>query len=77
MKLVDAISAFQYSMKGIKSPATSRWYKRRLKSLEEFLGSGTAIENITVNNLRLWRASLLDQENRYENHPYRPVQPGV
>ena len=76
MKLVDAVTAFMSSMKGIKSLATIRWYSRRLGSLEEFLGANTSIEDITINNLRLWRAKLSDQENRYENHPYRPAKPG-
>ena len=76
MKLADAIAAFLSSMKGIKSPATSKWYKRRLKSLEDFLGANKSIKKIAVNDLRLWRASLVDRKNRYENHPTRSVEVG-
>lgn len=76
MKLADAITTFMSSMKGIKSPATSKWYKRRLKSLEDFLGANKSIKKIAVNDLRLWRATLVDRKNRYEYHPTRPTEPG-
>jgi hypothetical protein len=76
MTLAEAIALFLSSMKGVKAPATMKWYQDRLKSLEKFSGENTPIKNITVYHLRDWRASLSDRENRYENHPNRSVKIG-
>jgi len=76
MNLAEAITAFLSSMKGVKSPATSKWYLDRLKSLEKFVGPKTPIKNITVYQLRNWRASLSDRKNRYESHPTRSAETG-
>jgi len=76
MKLADAITAFLSSMKGVKSPATTKWYQDRLTSLEKFIGASTPINNITVHHLRNWRASLSDRKFRYENHPTRSAETG-
>jgi len=76
MKLNEAKNTFLISMKGVKSPATIKWYKRRLSSLESFLGSDIEIDSISVHNLRKWRALLTDQNKRYENHPTRSEEVG-
>jgi len=76
MTLADAITTFLSSMKGVKSPATTKWYQDRLKLLEKFIGPKTPIKNITVHHLRNWRASLSDRKTRYENHPTRSAESG-
>ena len=76
MKLTEAITVFLSSMKGVKSPATIKWYRNRLIPLENFIGSKTPIKNITVHHLRNWRGTLSDRKNRYESHPTRSLVHG-
>lgn len=76
MTLAEAITIFLSSMKGIKAPATIKWYQDRLKLLKSFLGAKTPIKNITVHHLRNWRGTLSDRKIRYENHPTRSAMDG-
>jgi site-specific recombinase XerD len=52
-----AVEAFLLSCEGCKSPATVKWYRRRLADLCDFLGS-CDLATITVSDLRRFRASL-------------------
>jgi site-specific recombinase XerD len=70
MLLRAASDAFMLSLNGCKSPATLDWYRRRLSSLCDFLGDVT-LEEVTVDDLRRWRLSLVERRTRYADHPFR------
>jgi len=72
----QGLDAFLLSYRGSKSPATLVWYRRRLSSLVAFLGESTVIEAVTVNELRLWRVHLTEQETRWADHPVREAKAG-
>lgn len=76
MKLIEVISIFLASMKGVKSASTVKWYKQRLNTLASFLGEETAIESITVHQLRMWRGTISDRSTRYTGHPTRAEEAG-
>lgn len=76
MRLVDAVTIFLSSMKGVKSPATIKWYVQRLEALKEYIGENVSIGTITVHHLRLWRSSISDRSQRYEKHPTRQTETG-
>ncbi len=64
MKLIEANAIFLASMKGVKSASNVKWHRQRLNSLSNFLGEETAIEGITVHQLRKWRGTYqIDQLN--------------
>jgi site-specific recombinase XerD len=55
--LSEAVEAFLVSCDGAKSPATVKWYRRRLGDLCGFLGA-CDVATITVFDLRRFRASV-------------------
>ncbi len=57
MSVSRALSLFLVSLEGVKSPATIAWYRQRLAGLEAQLGQ-KRIEQVTVSDLRLWRAAF-------------------
>lgn len=61
MMLSEAVEAFLLSCDGCKSPATVKWYRRRLADLVHFLGERDLLA-ITVPDLRRFRASLAEKE---------------
>lgn len=76
MKLIEANAIFLASMKGVKSASTVKWYRQRLNSLSDFLGEETAIEGITVHQLRKWRGTISDRSTKYTGHPTRAEETG-
>lgn len=76
MKLIEANAIFLASMKGVKSASTVKWYRQRLNTLINFLGENTAIEDITVHQLRSWRGSISDRSTKYSEHPTRSEENG-
>jgi len=71
-----AIEAFLLSYRGSKSPQTITWYERRLSALVLFLGN-VEIAEISISDLRRWRAALFERRNRWEDHPSgRRPEPG-
>lgn len=75
MRLSAAIQEFELSLKGVAAPGTRILYLRRLRSLLAFLGD-VEIEQITISDLRQWRANLAERKERWVNHCYRPSVPG-
>jgi site-specific recombinase XerC len=57
MTVSRALSLFLLSLEGVKSPATITWYRQRLAGLEDRLGQ-KGIDQVTIDDLRLWRADL-------------------
>lgn len=76
MKLIEANAIFLASMKGVKSVSTVKWYRQRLNTLASYLGENTAIEDITVNQLRMWRGAISDRSTKYSEHPTRTEESG-
>jgi site-specific recombinase XerD len=68
MELKDAIGWFYLSMQDIKSDSTIIWYKARFSSLGDLLSAD--LQNITLNDLRLWRAALPGHLSTYTIHGY-------
>lgn len=63
-------------MRGVRSPQTVDWYQRRLRSLINFVGQEYQLEQVTIGDLRRWRASLAERTTRYDNHPSKPQEEG-
>ena len=61
MKLNESLYLFMLSMDNVKSPKTYRWYQGHLKSLVEYFGGDTETTDITVHQLRAWRATLTER----------------
>lgn len=72
MHLSSAIEAFDLAMVGVVAPATRQWYERRLASLVALFG-GVEISDITITDLRRWRAELVERQTRWADHPTRPT----
>lgn len=75
MFLKEALHEFDLAMMGEDTDPTRDWYQRSLKSLVQFLGN-VKVDTITTSDLRRWRASLLNQESRWSDHPTRPETKG-
>ena len=59
MKTNDAIELFLEARVGIRQPKTILWYKGNLGLFSSFIGDKKEIENITIHDLRSWRATLV------------------
>jgi len=75
MLLSDALEIFFNSMYGVVSENTILFYKNRLPSLVRILGD-KPIDEITLDDLRLWRMKLSSRTTKYENHKYHPPVAG-
>lgn len=58
MRLTDAIVDFYASMEGVLRPRSISFYRDRLPSLLEAIGSERHLEEIEIRDLRAWRAEL-------------------
>lgn len=75
MNLSKAHQLFQLSMLGEKADSTRTWYSQRINRLIREVGD-MPIRDVTVWTLREWRAALVSQDARWEEHPHRPAQSG-
>lgn len=75
MDVSTTIRLFLAAIDGEVAPSTATWYARRLATLERVLGP-QELAGVTIDDLRRWRASLLAQGARWENHPHRPARAG-
>lgn len=75
MLLSEAQRAFDLSMIGETAPATRRWYSQRVGSVVKFLGD-VEVTRVTTDDLRRWRASLVERDRRWVDHPGRPEAEG-
>lgn len=75
MLLSQAIKVFLNAKYGVTSPANQRWYKPRLASLLDVLGD-VDLDRVTTDDLRAWRRLLVDRQERWADHPRRPVANG-
>jgi len=76
MNVQEAVNRFLLSMQGVRSPATIVWYRNRLSSLVAFVGPGTQLERVTLEDLRRWRAVLSERNVRWGGHSSRPAVAG-
>jgi site-specific recombinase XerD len=76
MRASKAVELFLLSCRGSKSPQTIIWYERRLSALVLFLGD-VKLADVTIQDLRRWRAALVERNARWVNHPSgRRAEPG-
>jgi site-specific recombinase XerD len=75
MLLSEALQEFDLSLAGVALLSTRTWYRRRLRSLAGFLGD-VDISTITTPDLRRWRVHLVEQDQRWMDHPTRPPVAG-
>jgi site-specific recombinase XerD len=75
MLLSEALTEFDLSLVGNAVDSTRRWYAQRLLSLVEYLGDVEVCE-VTVSDLRHWRAWLVERTTRWADHPSRPEVEG-
>ncbi len=73
MKLAKAINLYLQARRGEIADSTLIWYDRHLKVLLSHLGN-VNIEDITITDLRDYRVKLLEQEERWKDHPTRPTE---
>jgi len=78
LTLAGALDRFIVAMNGVKSPKTITWYRSLLQSLVDYLGAEARIGEIEIDDLRLWRATLVGKESRYVGHPkMKPKKGGI
>lgn len=58
MKIDEAVKLFMTAKEGVVSNQTFSWYRSLLKRLVEFVGGDKRIRELTVHNLREWRAAV-------------------
>lgn len=75
MKLSKAHQLFQLAMLGEMASSTRAWYAQRINRLIREIGD-LPIASVTVWDLREWRETLLGQDTRWTDHPYRPCESG-
>lgn len=75
MKLSKAHQLFQLAMMGELADSTRAWYEQRIGRLIVEIGD-ISVSEITVWDLRSWRAALLGQATRWAEHPHRPEEMG-
>jgi integrase/recombinase XerD len=75
MLLSEALRELDLSKVGNTTDSTRAWYRRRVGSLIKFLGD-VDVEMVTVLHLRRWKASLVERNNRWADHPTRPEVEG-
>lgn len=75
MLVDEAITMFLAAIRGEVADTTVDWYTRRLASLADACGQ-LELACVDVDHLRRWRAQLLGQAQRWENHPTRPAASG-
>jgi site-specific recombinase XerD len=76
MDLSEAIKEFDLAHRGVTAERTRQAYRDRLRYLAEHFGGERDVASITSRELRDWRGTMVDQEQRWEGHPSRPVQAG-
>ena len=75
--LVCAISTFLEARIGIVANKTAQINKGYLRSLVDFFGEEQALETLTLNHLRTWRAWLFQRETKYaSDSTFRPLERG-
>ena len=76
--LSDAINLFLDSRIGIVGAKTMRINRGYLRSLTDFFGKEQAVEALTLNHLRTWRANLFRRETKYASEStWRPEETGA
>ncbi len=78
LTLAEALDRFVVAMNGVRSPKTITWYRSLLQSLADYLGGEMQIQEIDIDGLRQWRATLVGKDSRYVDHPkMKPKQGGI
>ena len=75
IRLNEAINLFLAGKYGVVSKSYITFMEARFKKLVSYLGD-IPVNNITINDLRAWRASLFDLDIKYKDHPYKKPIPG-
>ncbi len=58
MDMQTATDLFLNAHRGVRSDDTIVWYSRKLKALVAYLGPGRSVDQVTLDELRAWRAQL-------------------
>lgn len=77
LTLDEAVDSFITSIYGIRSPNTVEWYANVLNSLYEHFDHNQLIRNITLTDLRSWRASLYQRRVKYIGRTSHPRVEGA
>jgi len=54
-----------------RTAKTTEWYRQMITRFADYLGAEPTIKDFTIDNARLFIASLQQRETRYPNHPWR------
>jgi len=75
MQIEEALQKFYVSMEGALSSKTIRFYRDRLKSLENFF-PGRDVASITGDELNAWRAMLANKKELYKTGNHKKSKQG-
>ncbi|MBI5303751.1 MAG: tyrosine-type recombinase/integrase [Chloroflexi bacterium] len=75
MELERAIEMYLSAHHGMISPKTMRIYKQSLGVLRDYLGNHD-MSTVTLDDLRAYRASLFERDERYASNTSRPRERG-
>jgi integrase len=75
MQLSESLQRFKLAKIGEASLDTIRWYEQRIGTLVSFLDD-MPIKDVTIHDLRRWRAWLWEKDSRWADHPGRPEEEG-
>ena len=68
----DALEYFLLAKIGEVLPATVTWYRSLLTPMAEYLDQRVdSAADVTIHDLRQWRAQMMGRTTRYADHPYR------
>lgn len=74
LEIHEALDNFLLAKTGEVAQTTVKWYKSLLTPMVAYLREHTDADDIsavTINDLRRWRAHLIDKKTRYSDHPFR------
>ena len=57
-----------------RSQKTSDWYAQKLSKFIEFTGEKATLSDFTLHQVRAFIAHLQGKEQKFDDHPYRPVE---
>ena len=74
LKVHDALDNFLLAKTGEVVESTIIWYRSHLTHMADYLVGRHIDEadDVSIYDLRLWRAHVLKRTTRYAEHPYRP-----
>lgn len=71
VSLEQALDLYVIAMNGVRSPATISWYRSLLQQMVDYVGGNVSLEEVGIDDLRQWRATLVGRTTRFSSHSRR------